>query len=292
MNKELLEKTLKKDLTESDLRTRLSVILGYDITDYGLVATFNAKRLEDLLKIEYNKLIHAERLGKIRCLKGIKRDVHLFGCTLKDEFKDLNLTDEEALIPISALDISKRVKSILYRTGYIYVLGDLLSTPYNKLEQLRGMGEKNLEELTSYLERIGYTIKISTPSVEQIKKELSESGEILVEQVIPSKKIMYALNRTGIYTINQLLEKDLETISGIGKVYQKEIITSLKDYISNDKKIDEEKNKELVRLSKERDNLIQRNIELRLEQQEVTEKLRQIEAEIRSKKSGVQYGKK
>jgi histone deacetylase complex regulatory component SIN3 len=139
MKKELLEKTLKKDLTESDLRTRLSVILGYDITDYGLVATFNAKRLEDLLKIEYNKLVHAERLGKIRCLKGIKRDVHLFGCTLKDEFKELNLTDEEALIPISALDISKRVQSILYRTGYIYVLGDLLSTPYNKLEQLRGI---------------------------------------------------------------------------------------------------------------------------------------------------------
>ena len=291
MKKELLEKTLKKDLTESDLRTRLSVILGYDITDYGLVATFNAKRLEDILEIEYAQLIHAERLGKIRCLKGIKRDVHLFGCTLKDEFKELNLTDEEALIPISALDISKRVQSILYRTGYIYVLGDLLSTPYNKLEQLRGMGEKNLEELTSYLERIGYTIKPLETSVEQIKKELSESGQILIENVVPSRKIMFALNRTGIYTLEQLLEKDLDTIPGIGKVYQKEIAIALKEYITQDKKINEE-DQELVRLSKERDNLRQRNIELHLEQLEVTEKLRQVEAKIRNKKSGVQYEKK
>ena len=287
MKKELLEKTLKKDLTESDLRTRLSVILGYDITDYGLVATFNAKRLEDLLKIDYAQLIHAERLDKIRCLKGIKRDVHLFGCTLKDEFKELNLTDEEALIPISALDISKRVQSILYRTGYIYVLGDLLSTPYNKLEQLRGMGEKNLEELTSYLERIGYTIKPLETSVEQIKKELSESGQILIENVVPSRKIMFALNRTGIYTLEQLLEKDLDTIPGIGKVYQKEIAIALKEYITQDKKINEE-DQELVRLSKERDNLRQRNIELHLEQLEVTEKLRQVEAKIRNKKSKFQ----
>ena len=40
------------------------------------------------------------------------------------------------------------------------------------------MGEKNLEELTSYLERIGYTIKPLETSVEQIKKELSKSGQI------------------------------------------------------------------------------------------------------------------
>ena len=68
----------------------------------------------------------------------------------------------------------------------------------------------------------------------------------------------------------------------------------LKDYLSQDKKQDEDKNKdeELLKLSKNRDALLQRNIELRLEQQAVTEQLRQIEAEIRRKKSGVQYGKK
>ena len=52
MKKELLEKSLKKELTESDLRTRLSVILSTNITDYGLGSTFNATRLEDLLKID------------------------------------------------------------------------------------------------------------------------------------------------------------------------------------------------------------------------------------------------
>ena len=52
------------------------------------------------------------------------------------------------------------------------------------------------------------------------------------------------------------------------------------------------KDEELLMLSKNRDALLQRNIELRLEQQAVTEQLRQIEAEIRRKKLGVQYGKK
>ena len=91
----------------------------------------------------------------------------------------------------------------------------------------------------------------------------------------------------------QLLEKDFRTIPGIGKTYQQEITTSLKDYISEDKKQKvQEKEEELVSLSQERDLLRQRSIELRLEQIEVTEKLRQVEAEIRAKKAGVQYGKK
>ena len=94
---------------------------------------------------------------------------------------------------------------------------------------------------------------------------------------------MFALNRTGIYTLEQLLEKDFDTIPGIGKVYQKEIAIALKEYITQDKKTNEE-DQELVRLSKERDNLRQRNIELHLEQLEVTEKLRQVEAKIRNKK--------
>ena len=103
---------------------------------------------------------------------------------------------------------------------------------------------------------------------------------------------MLALNRAGIYTLNQLLEKDLETIPGIGKVYQKEIATSLRDYVTQEPKKEEVADEELIRLSKERNSLLQRNIELRLEQIEVTEKLRQIEAEIKNKKLGVQYGKK
>ena len=293
MEKELLEKSLKKELTESDLRTRLSVILSHDITDYGLVTTFNARRLEDLLKIDHLELVRAEKQGKIHWLRGIKRDIHSFGCTLNGEFDHLGITEEEALIPISALEIPKRVKSILYRTGCINVLGDLLSEPFSKIERLRGMGEKTLEDLTVCLESIGYPIKTQAPSVADRKKALEENGELLVESVIPSRKTMQALNRTGIYTVDELLERDFDTIPGIGKTYYQEIVTSLKDYISEDKKQEQQRKKtELENLTIERDRLRQRSIELRLEQIEVTEKLRQVEAEIRCKKAGVQYGKK
>ena len=293
MEKELLEKTLKKELTESDLRTRLSVILSHNPCYYGLVTVFNASRLEDLLKIEHAELVRAEKQGKIHLLRGIKRDIHLYGCTLNGEFDHLGITDEEALIPISALEIPKRVKSIFYRTGCINVLGDLLSEPYSKIERLRGMGEKTLEDLTVYLESIGYPIKTQGPTVIERKKELAENGELLVDNVISSKKTLQALNRAGIYTLDELLEKDFRTIPGIGKTYQQEITTSLKDYISEDKKQEvQEKETELASLSQERELLRQRSIELRLEQIEVTEKLRQVEAEIRCKKAGVQYGKK
>lgn len=71
MKKELLEKSLKKELTESNLRTRLSVILSTNITDYGLVSTFNATRLEDLLKIDYKDLVQAEK--KCTIWKKVKR---------------------------------------------------------------------------------------------------------------------------------------------------------------------------------------------------------------------------
>lgn len=293
MEKELLEKSLKKELTESDLRTRLSVILSHNPCYYGLVTVYNARRLEDLLKIEHAELVRAEKQGKIKLLRSIKRDIHLYGCTLNGEFDHLGITEEEALIPISALEIPKRVKSILYRTGCINVLGDLLSEPYSKIERLRGMGDKTLEDLTVYLESIGYPIKNKDITVAERKQELEENGELLIEQIIPSRKTMLALNRAGIYTLDQLLEKDFRTIPGIGKTYQQEITASLKDYISEDKKQKvQEKEEELVSLSQERDLLRQRSIELRLEQIEVTEKLRQVEAEIRAKKAGVQYGKK
>ncbi len=293
MNKELLEKSRKRDLSESDLRTRLSEILSHSIRAYGLYETFGATRLEDLLEIDYENLVKAEKEGKIQWLNGIKRDLHLYGCTLKGEFAHLDLTEEEVLIPISALEIPKRVKSILRRTGCINVLGDLLTTPYEKIVGLRGMGKKAQEDLTVYLDSLGYPLPSSGISIAKKKADLEANGEILVDSVIDSRKTMLVLNRAGIYTVDELLERDFRTIPGIGKAYEQEIITSLKDYISTEKTEEEiEKESELASLTTERDRLRQRNIKLRLEQIEVTEKLRQVEAEIRSKKTGVQYGKK
>lgn len=292
MKKELLKKSRKKELSESDLRTRLNVILPHSLSEYGLYTTFGATRLEDLLEIDYETLVQAESEGKIRWLNSIRRCVHIYGCTLKGEYSDLGISEEEALIPIDALDVPTRVKTALKRTGYINVLGDLLSVPYSKIANLRGMGEKSETDLRLYLESLGYNVNNQAISVAERKANLAESGELLVDRVIESRKIMLALNRVGIYTVDELLERDLSSISGIGKVSRQEIITSLKDYIYQENQEELEKEIELARLSQERDALRRRNIELRLEQIEVTEKLRQVEADIRSKKAGIQYAKK
>ena len=294
MKKELLEKSLKKEVTESDLRIRLSAILSSNITDYGLGSAFNATILEDLLKIDYKDLVQAEKEGKIRCLNSIKKDIHSYGYTLKGEFEHLELTEEELLIPILALEIPRRIKSILYRTGTITVLGDLLSTPYSRLENLRGMGEKNLGELTSYLESIGYPIQNPNNSVIERKRNLEATGETLVETVISSKRITQALHRANIYTIEELLEKpDFAVIPGIGHKSQKDLVASLEGYTSKEtpqETIDQENR--LSALMQERQQLQQRNIALQLEQIEVTEQLKAVHASIRAEKKGVQYGKK
>lgn len=289
MKKELLQKTRKKELLESDLKTRLSVILSHN---HGLYTTFGATRLEDLLEIDYETLVQAENEGKIMWLNSIRRCIHIYGCTLKGEYSDLDISEEEALIPIDALEIPTRVKTALKRTGCINVLGDLLSVPYSKIANLRGMGEKSETDLRLYLESLGYNVTKQENSIAERKAKLEEAGELLVDGVIESRKIMLALNRAGIYTVDELLERDLSSIPGIGKVHQQEIVTSLKDYICQENQEELEKESELARLSQEREKLHRRNIELRLEQIEVTEKLRQVEAEIRSKKAGIQYEKK
>lgn len=291
MKKELLEKTRKRELSESDLRTRLSVILGRELSEFGLYTTFGATRLEDLLEIDYEDLVQAEKEGKIRWLNSIKRYIHIYGCTLKGEFNHLGISEEEALIPIDALEVPTRVKTSLGRTGCINVLGDLLSTPYSKIERLRGMGGKTKEDLKVYIESLGYSLQNAGISVEEKKEQLESSGELLVERVIDSRKIMLALNRAGIYTVDELIERDFRTIPGIGETSEKEIVTNLKDYVAQEHEVDE-KEEELERLTQERDSLRKRNIALVLEQREVTEQLNQVQASIRSKKTGVQYGKK
>ena len=292
MKKELLEKSKKRELSKRNLRTRLNVILGHDLSEYGLYTTFSATRLEDLLGIDYETLVQAEKEGKIRWLNSIRRCVHIYGCTLKGEYNDLDISEEEALIPIDALEIPSRVKNVLKRTGYINVLGDLLSIPYSKIANLRGIGEKSETDLRLYLESLGYKDAEQRISVTERKAKLEEAGEHLVDGVIESRKTMLALNRAGIYTLDELLERDLSSIPGIGKVRQQEIVTSLKDYIYQENQEELEKESELARLSQEREALRRRNIELRLEQIEVTEKLRQVEADIRSKRAGIQYAKK
>ena len=303
MNK-LLKKSLYTELYEEDLETRLEDILEGDIEQYGLCSVFGVQSLGDLLEIDYDDLVEADKAGKIRNLGKVKRRLHKFGCTLKNEYASLGISEAEALIPVSEFDVSSRVIRALRSTGRIDVLGELLTVPYGELSYIRHFGAKSQKELKEYVESLGYNLCDTGTSVLDIKASLRSQGEILVEDVIDSRAIMLALNRAGIYTLDGLLDRDLRSIPGIGKIYQDDIINRLRDYAekisggeygSSDDVV-EERDSELTRLEEKRDTLRMRNIELVLEQAEVTNQLEEIKLQIKEKSSKtgavVQYGKK
>lgn len=298
MKQELLDKSLKREMTGADLETSLGVILEDSMEDYGLFSNYGITKLGELLSIDYKVLVKAQEEGKIKGLGKIKRAVHKYGCTLRGEYEELGISEEEALIPVSELEVCSRAKRALRRTGCIDVLGELLSTPYSKLANISSFGVKSQEDLKVYIESLGYNLQSSGESVEGIKERLRNDGEILVEDVIDSREIMLTLNRASIYTLDGLLERDFRSIPGIGEVFEGEIIQSLKG-LKLDTPTQElssgvisDKEAELVRLIQERNELRMRHVALVLEQAEVTAQLKEIKSRIKGASTGVQYGKK
>lgn len=294
MKEVLLKQSYKRELSDSDLRTRLSVVLVNNIDDYGLRSAFGVTRLEDLLEIDYNILEEAQRKGKIRWLDSIKRSLHRYGCVLKGEYDGLGITEEEALIPVKALQVNNRTKNSLLRSGKIYVLGDLLAMDPVELANINHLGKKSYDELCSYLAGLGYKVESLKDKNFDMKERLRENGEILVDDVIGSRKVMLTLNRAGIYSLDQLLAiDDVHSIPGIGNTMSGVVIDSLKS-LSLVGETDEsiEANAELARLTKERNQLRMRKATLLVEQAEIDAKLKEVSSSINKMSGGIQYGKK
>lgn len=298
MREELLKKSLKRELSDDDLSTSLSDILGDDFEKCGLYSAFGITRLGDLLSIDYKDLVKAQDDEKIKHLSRIKRAVHKCGCTLKGEYDDLGISEEETLIPVTELGVSSRVIHALKRSGCIDVFGELLSVPYSKLANISHFGAKSQNELKAYIKSLGYDLQDSGINVDMKKEQLRRDGEILVEDVIDSRLVMLTLNRAGIYTLDGLLERDLHSISGIGKMFEEEIIQSLKklklenlSQCTSSSDVAEMEN-ELVMLQQRRNMLRMRKVALVLEQAEVNAELRAIKARISGINVGVQYEKK
>ena len=292
MKEDLLKQSYKRELSESDLRTRLNVILTNNIADYGL-RSLGITRLEHLLAVDYKTLVLAQEQGKIRGLDSIRRSIHRYGCVLKGEYEDLGITEEEALIPIRALQINTRARNSLLRSSKVYVLGDLLAMDQMELSNIKYLGKKSYDELCSYLIDLGYNIVPVEDSVSGMKEQLRENGEVLVDDVVGSRKVMLALNRAGIYSLDQLLAvSDVHSIPGIGDTMSKVVVESLRSLnLSNEETI-EAGNEVLASLTEERNQLRMRKAALLVEQAEVDAKLKEVSSSINKICGGNQYGKK
>lgn len=291
---ELLKHSMKRELRERDLNTKLSFLLrDYPEVASNLMNTFSIKSVRDLLGINYSDIVREEKKGNVSGLKIIRNFCHEFGFALNGEYEELGISDEEALVPITALEISKRCQKCLLRSGRCYCLGDLLSLDSNTIRNIRNMGEKTYAELVDYLGSLGYNLEPMEESFDEKKQQLREKGVFLVDDIIESRRVIQSLNRAGIYSLDQLLlVEDVRSISGVGKCFSSIILSSLREF-SLDHSEDEvisTGNEVLDKLVDERNRLRCRKAALLVEQAELDSKLSEVNNSINS--MGVSYDKK
>ena len=226
------------------------------------------------------------------------------GLVLKDEYKGINITLEEANVRLEDLvDLDKHIVKMLQRSLDIRTLGELLTTDYDEILKARNIGEHYMEVLKDYVHNKGYVIKNEAESLREILLNKRKEGIQLLEDVIDSPKVYLILYRNGIYTLEDLINygpKALE-LPGYGPLRRKELIEKMKelgiefqvDVVINGEKgtvptktlIDEvrRENKEIRERIEQKSALLLEYEELIKEREELLIREKELDAAIESK---------
>jgi len=220
--------TLKRDLTDSDKSLVVELLdLSDEIT--RRLKGKNINTLGDLLNtdIEHLRLIFPDQ----KYFVGYIADaVHKKGACLKNEYADLNISEDVALIPIEVLDLSPRVKKRFKYAG-LKVFGDLLSYNADELLRIRQFGEDCLKEVKDYLKLFGYSLKDDAPTIDEVRQKLKAEGAHLLEEIF-SNKVYLVLYRNGIYTIEDLQNygPEVNNLFGMGALRRRELAEKMTAY--------------------------------------------------------------
>ena len=204
--------------------------LQYDAGIRDIFRVHKIKSIDDItnLTLEDLKRITNYHFQVVK----IRRALHDNGLYLKDEYKDLNITLEEANIKLEDLsDLNKHIKLALTRQLGIRTLGELLTTDYNEILKTKNIGEYYMEMLKEYIHKKGYVLKNEEVVLREILIQKRKEGLQLLEDVIELPRIYFILYRNGIYTIEDLVNygpKVLE-LSGLGPLKQKQLISKMKE---------------------------------------------------------------
>lgn len=143
---------------------------------------------------------------------------------------------------ISNIGLSEKVSNNLIRCG-VRNLEELLSIDYEKLKFVRGLGRTGRNEILMCVHRLGYKLPNENLAIDYQSIERKAQGKILLEDLGLSGMARKALNRAGIYTMDDL-ENNIDKLDKIPNFgYRKKAIveTWLSDL--NREKIGEEKDK-------------------------------------------------
>ena len=291
---ELVTKTRKSELTDDAASQSLTNIFDLKLYDYRLPLVFNISTLGELLDIDYSKLVDAYDYGHFNNLDYIKRKVHSLGFLLKGEYEDLNISDKVALISVNDLNIDPRLKRTLRNAGLGY-LCELLSVP---LDEIVSKNSKNYASLRECLQSLGFELKSDSIEVEKKKEQLRADGEFMIDTMFPAAtKLQNTLAKQDIYTLSQLLDRDIGLIPEVGAAYQGQIVDRLGRLSLDelyraliDAEIDK-RDRELYEHQCRRNELLMRKAALRVELAIVDSELAQLPALGRNRAGGL-YVKK
>lgn len=202
--------------------------LSYDTVNR--LKILGCSTVEDITKLTIEEL--NERMQYPYQVRYIRRVLHEKGLVLKDEYKGINISMEEANVKLEDLvDLDKHIVKMLQRSLNICTLGELLTTGYDELLKARNIGEHYMDVLKEYVHKKGYVIKNEAESLREILLKKRKEGVQLLEDVIDSPRVYLILYRNGIYTLEDLINygpKALE-LPGYGPLRRKELIEKMKE---------------------------------------------------------------
>lgn len=204
--------------------------LGLGVDVVSTLRRNGCNSVEDLCEITMEKL--EEIIRYPYQVRSIRRVLHDIGMHLKDEYKDINISLEEASVRLDDLvDLDIYLKNVLRQRLHVYTIGELLTTDYEEILKARGIGKHYMEILKQYVHSKGYVIKNEEESLREILIKKREEGIQLLEDVIDSPKVYLILYRSGIYTLEDLVAygpKALE-LPGYGPKRRKELVDKMKE---------------------------------------------------------------
>lgn len=202
-------KTMKRELTDELKNMPIDSLNGIDESDIRRLQSMGISTLGKLLQANTDQLYDRFKTQYYSRFWSIRYVVMEMGLLFNDdheEFEQLGISDDVALIPISSLAISNRLKNTLTRKAGIYFLGDLLSNDYASLRRVRTLGEDGLIELKKYVHSLGYSLKDEEPALSEIKEEYKSKGITMVQEELGlDAKTSGVLYRNGIFTVQDLI---------------------------------------------------------------------------------------
>ena len=213
-------RSMKRELTAELENMSLHAIDSMDEEDIESLKSMGISTLGELLQADTDRLYNKLKTQFSSRYWSIRYVVMQMGLLFSDdhvEFAQQGISDDVALIPISNLGISNRLKHVLNRKGGIYYLGDLLTQDYERLARLRNLGKDGLIELKKYVHSLGYALKNEELSLNEIKAQYQAKGITMIQEELGlDGKTSGVLYRNGMYTVQDLINYGDRVFSLVG----------------------------------------------------------------------------